>query len=364
MIRKALFCCFIVALLLPVPPAGAQSPANASAAYSLEKTGYIDVHNHLFGTTGKGGPFGRSTDYPGAARAALSLMDGMAITRAIVMPPPFTEGQRDIFEAEAFLSAIGNHPGRFAFMGGGGSLNVMIQKAAKSGHTTPDDKKRFEEQAEKIMALGAVGFGEMAAEHLSLHPMHPHETAPPDHPLFLLLADLAARHDVPVDIHMEAVPQDMPLPDIDRVKAGNNPSTLKANLPAFERLLSHNPGARIIWAHAGWDNTGFRTVRLMDEMLGRHRNLYMTFKFGDDSVAENRPIDAAGNLRAEWLELMKKYPDRFMMGTDQFFAPPFSEIRRGPGRGKQTRPLFSQLPPELAYRIAVENPQRVFHLQK
>jgi len=360
----ALAAFLLFTILLPVPMTWAESPIDPPAQSMMENTGYIDVHNHLFGMTGKGGAFGISTDYPGAARAAISLMDNLDVRTAIVMPPPFKEGQRDIFEAGEFLSAIRDYPGRFAFMGGGGSLNVMIQKAVRSGKTDPDVKKRFEEQAEKIINMGAVGFGEMTAEHFSLHYRHPYETAPPDHPLFLLLADIAARHKVPIDLHMEAVPHDMPLPEIDRVKAGSNPPTLKANIPAFERLLSYNPEVRIIWAHAGWDNTGYRTLKLMDDLLNRHPNLYMTIKFGDDSVEENRPLAQGKRLKPEWLELMKKYPDRFMMGTDQFFTPPLSDIRRRPGRGKPTQAFFSQLPPDLAYKIGVENPLRLFNLKK
>jgi len=180
----------------------------------------------------------------------------------------------------------------------------------------------------------------------------------------LILADVAARHDVPIDLHMEAVPHDMPLPDIDRLKSGNNPSSLKANISAFERLLSYNPNARVIWAHAGWDNTGHRTLKLMDELLSRHPNLYMTIKFGGDSVEENRPLAAGKRLKTEWLELMKKHPDRFMMGTDQFFTPPLSDIRRKAGRGEPVKAFFSQLPPDLVYKIGVENPIRIFRLKE
>jgi predicted TIM-barrel fold metal-dependent hydrolase len=360
----ALTAILLTGLLLPVLMAWAESPIDSPSQPVMEKGGYIDVHNHLFGMTGKGGIFGRSTDYPGAVRAAISLMDSLNVRMAIVMPPPFTEGQRDIFEADEFLSVIRHYPGRFAFMGGGGSLNVMIQKAVKSGKTDPDVKKRFAEQAEKIIALGAVGFGEMTAEHFPLHSMHPYETAPPDHPLFLILADIAARHDVPIDLHMEAVPHDMPLPDIDRVKSGNNPSSLKANIPALERLLSYNPKVRIIWAHAGWDNTGYRTLKLMDDLLNRHPNLYMTMKFGGDSVEENRSLASGKRLKTEWLELMKKHPDRFMMGTDQFFTPPLSDIRRKAGRGEPVKAFFSQLPPDLVSKIGVENPIRIFKLKE
>jgi predicted TIM-barrel fold metal-dependent hydrolase len=353
----------LLAVLIPGLMMAAENPTAAPSPALAGKIGYIDVHNHLFGMTGQRSVFGGGTDYPGAARAAVSQMDGLEIRTAIVMPPPFTEGQRDVFEADAFLAAIDKYPGRFAFMGGGGTLNVMIQKAARSGKTDPEMHRRFEEQADRLIALGAVGFGEMTAEHFSLHHSHPYETAPPDHPLFLLLADIAARHDVPLDLHMEAIPEDMPLPDIDRVKAGNNPPQLKGNIPAFERLLAHNRKARIIWAHAGWDNTGFRTVRLMDELLGRHPNLYMTFKFGRDSVKENRLFAPGQKLKPEWLALITKYPERFMIGCDQFFAPPQTDMRRPPGRAEPAQALLSQLPPETARKIAVENPRRVFRLK-
>ena len=98
------------------------------------------------------------------------------------------------------------------------------------------------------------------------------ESTPPDHPLFLVLADIAADNDMPIDLHMEAVPQDMPTPPRFALR-GPNPSNLKENISALERLLDHNPRPRIIWAHAGWDNTGERTVRLMRSLLAKHPNL-------------------------------------------------------------------------------------------
>jgi len=82
--------------------------------------------------------------------------------------------------------------------------------------------------------MGAAGFGEMAAEHFSGGT--PYQFAPPDHPLFLLLADIAARHDVPIDQHMNAVPRAMALP-LD-LSSPFNHSQLHENTSAFERLLA------------------------------------------------------------------------------------------------------------------------------
>lgn len=74
--------------------------------------------------------------------------------------------------------------------------------------------RRFEQAAEAILRGGAAGFGELAAEHFSSRiGSHPYESAPADHPLFLALADIAARADVPIELHMEAVPRDLPFPN-------------------------------------------------------------------------------------------------------------------------------------------------------
>ncbi len=341
----------ILAAFLIFPPSARTEPA---------AKGYIDVHNHIFGTTG--GSFG-IMDFPGAVKAALSSMDKAGISKIIVMSTPFTEGQRDVFDAGDFMSAIKEYPHRFAFLAGGGTLNVMIQKYAASNAVSPEIRKRFEEQAEKFIAMGASGFGEVTAEHFSLSSSHPYETAPPDHPLFLLLADIAARHDVPVDFHMEAIPENMPLPDDGRLKRGNTPSQLKANIAAFERLLDYNKKAKIIWAHAGWCNTGMRTVKLMDDLLGKHLNLYMTVKIGRDSMEETRPFLRGQKMKGEWMELLKKYPDRFMIGSDQFYLSPLSKMRQPPGRLDPVIAFMAQLPPDLAEKIGRENPIRLFKLR-
>lgn len=351
-----IFALSLLVLTFPVSGKTAEKEAASDA-------GYIDAHNHLFGMTGRRSMHGGSHDYRGSARSALGRMDAMGIKTALVMPPPFKEGQRDIFDAGDFKAAAMEHPGRFAFLGGGGTLNVMIQKSVSSGRVDDELKKSFSAQADRLMEAGVIGFGEMTAEHFSLHPEHPYETAPPDHPLFLLLADIAARSRLPIDLHMEAIPADIPSHSIDRLKSGNTPRQLKANIAAFERLLSHNRAATIIWAHAGWDNTGMRTVKLMDELLSRHANLYMTIKVGRDSQEETRPL-AAGKIRPEWLSLLKKFPDRFMIGSDIFFTPPTSDLRSPPGRGEWVGLFLSQLPPELARKVAVDNAVKVFNLKK
>jgi predicted TIM-barrel fold metal-dependent hydrolase len=324
-----------------------------------EETKYIDAHNHLMG---RFGPPGRQIlDYEGAAQVALAAMDRYNIKKMLVMPPPFQPDNRNLYECDDFLDIVKKYPDRFAFLGGGGTLNVMIQEAVREGKTNEKLKQKFEKKALEILSKGARGFGEFAIEHLCLGKKHNHQSAPADHPLFLLLADIAAKHDVPIDIHMEAVPEKMPLPN--GLSSPPNPKVLTPNLEDFERLLTYNRKAKIIWSHVGWDNTGQRTAELTAQLLKKHPNLYMSFKISPrDSVPENRPIEREVRLKPQWLKVIKEFPDRFIIGSDHFFGSPKMRGRVGPPSVEPTNKFFTLLPPDLAGKIGIENPKRLFKL--
>jgi predicted TIM-barrel fold metal-dependent hydrolase len=162
---------------------------------------------------------------------------------------------------------------------------------------------------------------------------------------------------------MEAVPEDMPLPKNRRLRSGRNPEVLKANIPAFERLLMHNRKAKIVWAHVGWCNTGQRTVSLIAELLKKHPNLYMSFKISPrDSFPENCPIERGRGLKAEWINLIREFPDRFVIGSDQFYLSPRMHGQIGPRSVEPTHRFLSLLPPDLAHKVGFENAERLFNL--
>ncbi len=317
----------------------------------------IDAHCHLLARFGP--PDMMEDDYPGAVGIALAAMDRAGVRLSVVMPPPFTPFQDHVFDAGDLAPVVCGHPDRFAFLAGGGSLNVMIQEAVAAGRTSPQLVKRFKAKAREILAQGARGFGEFAAEHFSLAPDHPYEYAPPDHPLFLLLADIAARAGVPIDLHLEAVPRDMPLPP--GLASPPNPPRLKANIAALERLLAHNRGANIIWAHLGWDNTGYRTPELCARLLAAHPNLYMSLKLTRRGLPPGRPLARGGRLKPAWLALFRRFPDRFIIGSDQFHLSP--QIgRRLPKGLPGVLALLDALPPELRQQIGRDNARRLFRL--
>ncbi|MFC1821339.1 amidohydrolase family protein [Thermodesulfobacteriota bacterium] len=337
-----------------------QSIKAPDASTPIEKFRYIDTHQHLAGWAGNRGSM--SDGYEQAAQVALSTMNRLGIAKMILMPTPQTVNQENHHDIDDYLDIIKKHPQRFAMLAGGGTLNVMIQRSVSDGEVSNKLRKKFENTAEELLAKGALGFGEMTAEHLSMNRTHPYIAVPPDHPLFLLLADIAARHDVPVDLHMEAIPEDMPLPGRLR-QMPNNPDRLRANIAAFERLLTHNPKAKIIWVHAGWDNTGQRTTDLSDRLLRSYPNLYMSIRVGPKPIP-SRPTDAADRIKQEWLTLITKHQDRFIIGSDEFFLPQTrGKGHPSGGSTEKTVQLLSLLPEDISRKVGFENAEKIYHLK-
>ena len=309
---------------------------------------YIDTHVHFDAKV--------VSDPSSEVAAALQEMPHENATTLIFMPGPFLPDDKARFDHEAFLAAVKKNPGKLAFQGGGGTLNVMIQESVRSGDSTPAVQQRFKTRAEQILRDGAVGFGEMSSEHLSFSPSQAYETAPPDHPLFLLLADIAAAHTVPIELHLDVIPQAMPLPS--GLKSPPNPPNLSENLTSFERLLTHNPRAKIVWAHAGSDGLGYRTPDLCRRLLQAHSNLYMEIKIDPQELGKNPPLAADGKIQPQWLKLFKDFPNRFVIGSDQHYAS--GRPMTGPQRWQMPVLLLNQLPRDLQRKIASENALRIF----
>jgi len=323
---------------------------------------YIDTHSHLAGWMQKKGS--SRTGFRNSAREAIQTMDELGIKTTVFMPTPQSASPDDsMHDITDYIDILNEYPDRFVILAGGGTLNVMIQQALEDDIVSVETKRKFRKIAEDLLRQGAYGFGEMTTEHFSMNPTHPYITAPSDHELFLLLADIAAEHDVPIDIHMEAIPHDMPLPRRMQNRP-RNPEMLTENIESFERLLDHNSDAKIVWAHAGWCNTGERTPELCDRLLSKHPNLYMSIRIVPKNIP-GRPIDSDGRIKPAWRELILKYPDRFLLGGDEFYMP-HTKGNPHPSAGstRETVNFLSQLPPDIAEKIGHENATELYHLKK
>ncbi len=340
-------------LLFAVSIASAQAPT------------IIDTHGHLLAGKARYQGGGRpSMNAHGALDVALERMDQAGIRRTIIIPPPMVEGTAGLYDIESYDFARKSYAGRILIGGGGGSLNVILQSTAPD-EVTDEIRKAFRQRAEEIVSAGAVVFGEISLHHLSLRPMgtqHPYEWTPPDHPLLLLLADIAAERNIPMDLHLDLVPEDMSLPNRPVFNA-TNPALLKANRAAFERLLAHNRRARIVWAHAGTDFLGTRTPGIQRELLSRNPNLFMSLRLNAGRPAPFFALDADKKLKPSWLALLRDFPDRFVIGTDAFHRSE-SGARHGPDDEalQNYRAALAQMPPELANAVAHGNAERIYPL--
>ena len=329
----------------------------ASPARAQSKGDWIDVHVHLIADKGS------LDDFDEAARTALQIMDDNNMKKIVVMSPP---RPKENFDIESLTGVMVKYSARIAVMGGGGSLNPMLQEAGHSTTVSKEVRERFEKTAEAYLASGAKGFGEIAAHHVSLVPSHGYESVPADHPLLLLLADIAARHGVPIDLHFDPVPEDSPTPA--SLSSPRNPPVLKANLDGLERLLAHNRKATIVWAHAGSDPVGFFTAQLAREMLGRHPNL--SFSIRPLYHSPSALVNPRGHVNKTWIAVLSDFPDRFVIGTDSFIVAsnysgpdaPKVFAAKGEKQRNAVRILLDSLPETLARRIGYENAERLYKL--
>lgn len=316
----------------------------------------MDVHTHIEGTYREDGAV--VVDYEAAAVKAIELMDAAGIDRALVLPPPISgdPAQRGTYDYRAIESVIAQRSDRLSLIAGGGLLNPIINLTAADAvdETTLDELRA---DADAVIAAGAVAFGEMAALHLSFNSNHPFEQIDPDHPLLLELADISADSNLPIDLHMEAVVDPLPLPD--RFSNPPNPTVLDDNIAAFERLLDHNPDAKIVWAHIGWDNTGDMTPELVGELMSRHPNLYASLRVEDSSNSRDSLVDPDGAIDPEWLDVLEEHPDRFVVGADEFIGVPSKTVARPQSLTASWGPL-DELPGDLAVTVACENPRAIY----
>lgn len=319
----------------------------------------IDVHVHL--VPGPQGRFEKSVD------AAIRMMDRFGIATSILMSPPRKAGVRQNYDIADFQSALEKYPGRFAYLGGGGTLNPMLHSFADPAGIGPRVRFRFARQARRLIDRGAKGFGEIGGLHISLILQHGYTYVPADHPLLRLLADIAAERDVPIDLHMDAAGvARKPPPHLARLP--NNPETFPETLKDLEALLSHNREAKIVWAHGGTDHLGDFSAATVARLMAKHDNLYLSLKVSGPKARTYNKLFSRGKLDPEWAALFRRLPDRFVIGSDSFYADPdglgptMDFSKRAAPRLQATSVFLSLLPPDIARRIARDNAIDIYKL--
>ena len=113
-----------------------------------------------------------------------------------------------------------------------------------------------------------------------------------------------------------------------------------SNADAIDRIFRHWPEARVLWAHAGFDD-----AEDVGPVLARHRNLWTDLAFRSSHAMGGRVVDS-------WRRLFTAFPDRVMVGTDTFTPERWHYVVE---HAEWTRQWLLDLPPDLAERIAWRN---------
>ncbi len=228
------------------------------------------------------------------------------------------------------------------------ATDVFVARAVES--LTPDQRRRFHpfisgfnttdrNAVDHIMRMLEwypdlwEGIGEVMARHDDLTALTYGESARVDHPALDAVYKLAAERDLPVAIH-------------------SNIGSVWLREPVYlhevESALKRHPRTRFIWCHAGISRR-IEVPTLTEELrrlLSTYSNLWVDLSWVvfEDYVAPD------GKPDPDWVALVKAFPDRFMIGSDQ--TGHFSGL---PAAIRKYDVLLDALDPDTARKVARDN---------
>lgn len=183
------------------------------------------------------------------------------------------------------------------------------------------------------------GIGEVFTRHDDLTALTSGDTPRANNEAMTRVYHLAAERDLPVMIHSNITS-----------KREKHP----LYLAEIEEPLRNHPHTRFIWAHAGTSMEIHRHQVRMDfilptlqRLLADYPNLYVDLSW---SVLQPYLLDEQGQPDAQWVALVKRYPERFMLGSDVVGRfNNLGELLHG------FKPFLDALPEEVARKVARDN---------
>jgi hypothetical protein len=222
----------------------------------------------------------------------ISEMDKAGVSVSLLYP---IDGNDD----SSSLEAISKYPGRF--------ITFVDTPDSPQPSTWLTQGQTFLTFAEAQLKTGKFyGIGETNLRYYSGEITPPPTVyVSPDTSLWLQLVDLSAKYHVPTSFHF--VPDD-PV----------------ANA-AFEKMLSHNKDAILIWAHLGFNNMPLNSATLNDFLL-RYPNLYFDtagiqnmqnpLPQSNSNWARLADQSNSGQLKEEWRKFFETWNSRILFGSD------------------------------------------------
>ena len=186
------------------------------------------------------------------------------------------------------------------------------------------------------------GIGEVLTRHDALTRLTYGETARADHPALDEVYKLAADRCLPVLLHSN-------------ITSNREPDFIY--LGEVERAVAAHPNTTFIWAHAGCAANIERRQHLegleiqVERLLEKYPNLSIMLSW---TLVSSYLLDGEGSPQREWLELVSRYPQRFMVGSD--IVGRFEKI---PPALEKVRTFLSALPLEVAEQVGSANALRM-----
>lgn len=225
----------------------------------------------------------------------LELMDKSGVAMALVSSTP-DEGTIKLWEFAPNRVVPELRP----YHGGYGSSNW----------TTMPDMAAY--LAKRLAAYPHRGIGEF----------HLHAVDTNDAPLLRQVAKMALEKDLYIHVHSGAEPVDF--------------------------LFSLEPNLKIIWAHAGMSEP----AHMVGAMMAKYERLY-----ADTSFREHDILASGGGIDAAWRQVLERFPDRFMIGSDTWVNGQWENYLDLMAANRQ---WLRHFPRALAEGFAYKNAERLF----
>jgi hypothetical protein len=160
--------------------------------------------------------------------------------------------------------------------------------------------------------------------HRGIGEFHIHHLDPNDRDFLKQVARLAAERKILIHLHSDAKP--------------------------VQLFYEMEPALTMIWAHAGMSEP----PEVIGALLERYPKLYA------DTSYREYDILGDGDIEPRWRDLIMRYPDRFMIGSDTWAN---SQWERYEALIQINRRWLSQFPREVAEKIAYRNAETLFGRQ-
>jgi hypothetical protein len=131
-------------------------------------------------------------------------------------------------------------------------------------------------------------------------------------------------------------------------------------LEAFKAFLERHPNVPIIWAHFMGNGRNVQPYpehwQYLEEMLADPAFKHVSIDLSWGPIVAPYVIDTPEHLKAT-AELIRKYPDRFLYGSDQGATADWELVKKSYDTWD---PLWKELGPALTHQVAKDNYTRIF----